>query len=843
VATDRESLKIPPVPGVKTLVRPDSEKDLPTTLDREKERALPPDAANPRSPSDSGSGAGGGRVLPEYEYNTPDNGIPERMRTLPTPGEEYGHPTKYDYNYVTRRPDVIASEEDDEEMSKEAYKRRWRPGQRQKKQRGPAKRKRQMRYRKNRAKERMRARRSYKRNRKNPQFKRLQKHRRKHPSQHRRRRASAENVATMFLESWEVGPKFPEKRQRRQTGIPRSRSQQIYRQEKSKRQRDALKRYHDFCKRDRRCMEKRKLYRENPGRFRRRGSVLTTPQISFGIGPDLLPGTVHSLSPMTAIVTFVIDYKDVDPLQSMSVIAFLRSVVFLSEDDIDAMFDLIDVEIGEEAYQDIDESALRECAYQYDIDVDSMEFADRCMNLVGEEDLSAMTPDQLDEVNDKLVLGVLEGGGWPRETEGDEDDIGPDDEYDWHLYYGEVPNPDRGWTEEELRAAGTIIQYDQEGPKLEIDYPGKDVDYTPTAPNQWTPKPDEEEGLPPGNKEPNQHLDDADPASGKVVPPGEGQFYYVDLSYLAERVAARHLKTAATIDEIASRTGPDVHGRARGLRARLRRADPKRGIWTFEVRGSSGTYRIRVKGIRKGNIKNLEKAQVQVSCSCPFWRWQGPEYWAKSNSYLYGRPRGTATKPDIKDPRGQHWACKHVLAALNLARRYRFGSSGLGIIAGAEIVPVSEATMTNRKPRAERVAARFLHGRAALEITTARPGEGQRAWPRVTYHGDDIFDAYLKAISAAERRLERDDPDGEGQEAYLGYSSKRDQFLSAFDWWPGDMDETGREMMTGFVLLEMRNGNMRVVGSDFIELPLYGSGGAYKDLERQYKIDQPLRYD
>lgn len=44
-------------------------------------------------------------------YNKPRK-VPDR--TLSVPGEEYGHPTKYDYNYVTRRQDVTAFDDEDD---------------------------------------------------------------------------------------------------------------------------------------------------------------------------------------------------------------------------------------------------------------------------------------------------------------------------------------------------------------------------------------------------------------------------------------------------------------------------------------------------------------------------------------------------------------------------------------------------------------------------------------------------------------------------------------------------------------------------------------------------------
>jgi hypothetical protein len=147
-------------------------------------------------------------------------------------------------------------------------------------------------------------------------------------------------------------------------------------------------------------------------------------------------------------------------------------------------------------------------------------------------------------------------------------------------------------------------------------------------------------------------------------------------------------KTAATMHDIAGRTDQGIHQRARKVSVRLRRADPKRGIWTFQAAGSGGkTYTIRVKGVRKGNTVKLSNAQVKCSCSCDFFKWQGPEHWAKANKYLYGRARGTAAAPQVRDPDGKHWACKHLLAALSLASKYHMASEGPFWPRGIEVVP------------------------------------------------------------------------------------------------------------------------------------------------------------
>jgi len=62
-----------------------------------------------------------------------------------------------------------------------------------------------------------------------------------------------------------------------------------------------------------------------------------------------------------------------------------------------------------------------------------------------------------------------------------------------------------------------------------------------------------------------------------------------------------------------------------------------------------------------------------VSSTCGFWRWQGPEHWAKVGGYLLGNPVGTASNPNAKDPKGENRVCKHVFATLNHIKRQPAG--------------------------------------------------------------------------------------------------------------------------------------------------------------------------
>jgi hypothetical protein len=102
---------------------------------------------------------------------------------------------------------------------------------------------------------------------------------------------------------------------------------------------------------------------------------------------------------------------------------------------------------------------------------------------------------------------------------------------------------------------------------------------------------------------------------------------------------------------------------------------PKNSMWVFRVKASptpwnikKSEYKVRVKVKKPGRIRDLEKADVHLACECAFWKWQGPEHWAKQGDYLYGKPRGTASVPVIRDPPGTHRLCKHVQAVVSHMR-------------------------------------------------------------------------------------------------------------------------------------------------------------------------------
>ena len=147
---------------------------------------------------------------------------------------------------------------------------------------------------------------------------------------------------------------------------------------------------------------------------------------------------------------------------------------------------------------------------------------------------------------------------------------------------------------------------------------------------------------------------------------------------------------AANVEDILSNCGLQLKGRAQDVSYGRKRLSPS-GMSTWVASGSRGErYTIKIKPIRKDKrIKAFAKVPIQVSCSCPYFRWQGPEHWAKKHGFLHGRQVGTASTPNIKDPKGRHWACKHVIAVLELARKWRYASEDVWTYEG-DIVPMAD---------------------------------------------------------------------------------------------------------------------------------------------------------
>lgn len=159
--------------------------------------------------------------------------------------------------------------------------------------------------------------------------------------------------------------------------------------------------------------------------------------------------------------------------------------------------------------------------------------------------------------------------------------------------------------------------------------------------------------------------------------------------FLVNSVVSRHLcntrplivsrnhnsRFSVTMDDIDSKVSKEIINKSLSCSVRLKRSMPKNNRYIFEVtsRGGSGPHVVTVKAEAKNkNMKSLEKADLYLSCSCPFWIYYGPEYHARRGGYLEGKPKGTATPPRIRDPKGTNLVCKHVYAVFNVIDNYEY---------------------------------------------------------------------------------------------------------------------------------------------------------------------------
>lgn len=248
----------------------------------------------------------------------------------------------------------------------------------------------------------------------------------------------------------------------------------------------------------------------------------------------------------------------------------------------------------------------------------------------------------------------------------------------FHRKPGGVNDPaerSREWREQQVKRAD-FLREEMAPSDLPQTWRRKNDKGTPDGPNQRAEIPDGttswvDVGVNQRNPsapahQPQDYVVDNNPGSAKVIPDGHGF-----ANRMASRIASRYIE-AAKIAEIEGNTSPDILSKGRGIDVRLARVDAENRVWLFDVKGSEPSpYRVRVKVIPPNEtVRKMDKVDVQLSCSCPFWQWQGPEHWAKKNDYLYGKPKGTATNPEAKDPKGQHWVCKHVAAVLNTVKTY-----------------------------------------------------------------------------------------------------------------------------------------------------------------------------
>lgn len=131
-------------------------------------------------------------------------------------------------------------------------------------------------------------------------------------------------------------------------------------------------------------------------------------------------------------------------------------------------------------------------------------------------------------------------------------------------------------------------------------------------------------------------------------------------------------RVASTVEGILAGLDPKFLQRSTTCSVTTKRVDMKNFRWIFSVNCGNGVKAVKMKVTRpKANITDFKKMPLELSCSCPAWKWLGPEYHAKSEGFLLGKPQGTASTPDVKDPERDNRVCKHVAAVLAMTQNWK----------------------------------------------------------------------------------------------------------------------------------------------------------------------------
>jgi hypothetical protein len=118
----------------------------------------------------------------------------------------------------------------------------------------------------------------------------------------------------------------------------------------------------------------------------------------------------------------------------------------------------------------------------------------------------------------------------------------------------------------------------------------------------------------------------------------------------------RLARMAMKPEELEPRAPEKIKRNSKGCRVSLTSYDKKSRVFTFSVDCGHGHRTV------QASLSDIDK--VALSCDCPFWRYNGPEFHATHNAYMLGQPFGTASPPDVRDPDRKYFLCKHSYAVL-----------------------------------------------------------------------------------------------------------------------------------------------------------------------------------
>ena len=120
---------------------------------------------------------------------------------------------------------------------------------------------------------------------------------------------------------------------------------------------------------------------------------------------------------------------------------------------------------------------------------------------------------------------------------------------------------------------------------------------------------------------------------------------------------SKRSKVSAKKDLILRDLDPQVISKAKSISAVSN--DFEKKLFREPISFSVGKYEVLLEA--KGD---QEDPDLFLSCNCSYWRFQGSEYHAHQNGYLFGTPKGSLEEPLKRDPQGTHKICKHVYVVI-----------------------------------------------------------------------------------------------------------------------------------------------------------------------------------
>ena len=137
-------------------------------------------------------------------------------------------------------------------------------------------------------------------------------------------------------------------------------------------------------------------------------------------------------------------------------------------------------------------------------------------------------------------------------------------------------------------------------------------------------------------------------------------------------------RTAATLENLMRQVFkfPQVKQKATKTTVRLVKADEKNLTWKYQVNGheeysDKSGHQVLVKIDRDRNEKDMRKMTVKISCTCPFWKYKGPDYNANRFNYLEGPQKSNGQAPVKNTGQAKRTLiCKHVYAVGLLFQKF-----------------------------------------------------------------------------------------------------------------------------------------------------------------------------